>query len=98
MVKICPAKLHGKLLYVICHETCFLLTHQGVMVENALSCSHEEADTRILVHANHINNTNNYESIIVTSEDTDVRILLIAFSDMIQMPMFQKCGTAASIH
>ncbi len=65
------------------------------MVENALSCSHEEADTRILVHANHINNTNNYKSISVTSEDTDVRIVLIAFSDMIQMTMIQKCGTAA---
>ena len=43
-----------------------------------------EADTRLLLHVQHAANEQRYRSIIVSSEDTDVRILCLAFSFSIQ--------------
>lgn len=34
-----------------------------------------------------------YASIIITSEDTDVFLLCLAFSDQIAAPIYMKCGT-----
>ena len=40
-------------------------------------CSHEEADTRIVVHARHILETG-AESILVRKADTDIVVILVS--------------------
>ena len=44
-----------------------------------LFSSQEDADTRILFHAKHISQ-HNFNSIIVASADTDVRLLCMAYT------------------
>jgi len=34
-----------------------------------------------------------YDAVVVRSEDTDVFVLLLAFSSSIDASLFQKCGT-----
>jgi len=38
-----------------------------------------------------------YDAVVVSSEDTDVFVLLLAFSSSIDASLFQKCGTQTSI-
>ena len=45
-----------------------------------LQSSHEEADTRILLHSKHHASDNGYNYVMVVSEDTDVYILCIALA------------------
>ena len=40
----------------------------------ALRCNHEEADTRLVLHALY----NTYQTVVVSSRDTDVLVLLVA--------------------
>ena len=60
-------------------------------VEELMS-ENEEADGRMLLHAAHAVKYG-YSSIIITSEDTYVYVLCLAFSDTIGVPLFQKCRT-----
>ena len=41
-----------------------------------LKCSHEEADTRMLLHATHASQ-NGYKTTVIVSEDTDVMVLCL---------------------
>ena len=52
----------------------------------------KEADERMLLHAAHAVKYG-YSSIIISSEDTYVYVLCLAFSDTIEVPLFQKCRT-----
>ena len=45
-----------------------------------------------MLHAKHISNYE-YEGIVIVAQDTDVRLLAIAFSDHISIPIFQKCAS-----
>ena len=56
---------------------------------------HEEADTRIPLHAKHA--SGNYSSIVIVAEDTDVFILSLAFQSKINSTMYIKCGSATRI-
>ena len=58
------------------------------MVEELKSCQ-EEADTRILLHTKHASGQD-YKSILIVSEDTDVFLLLIAFSNEIPASLYKK--------
>ena len=62
-----------------------------MQVPELFSCQ-EEADTRLLLHAAHAAQ-NGYDSVVISSEDTDVFALLLAFSSSIDASLFQKCGT-----
>ena len=55
------------------------------------SCQ-EEANTRLLLHAAHAANEG-YDAMVISSEDTDVFVLLLAFYENINAGLFQKCGT-----
>ena len=57
-----------------------------------LKGSHEETETRLLLHAKHAADAG-VEAIVVTADDTNVMILFLCFSDNIACPIFQKCGT-----
>ena len=83
-------KLNNKELYVTCGNQCYKITEEAVEEED-LRSEQEEADTRLLLHVQHAANEKRYRSIIVLSEDTDVRILCLAISFSIDVPIFQRC-------
>ena len=85
----------GKVLYVTCEEKRFKIS-ADVDEISELFATHEEADTRMILHAKHIAQYN-YEAIVLSSMETDVRVLCLAFADRIQVPIFQKCGTSSRV-
>ena len=85
-------KLQNKLLYVTCGEACYMMTKDKWIEIEALKSSQEEADTRMLLHAQHASK-DGFKSVVVTAEDTDVLILCLYVSTKIACPLYQKCGT-----
>ena len=69
---------------------CQRLTTEGVEAIPELQCDHEEADTRMLLHAQHALAT--YGRIMVQSPDTDVLVLSIAFALDISAELFVSTG------
>ncbi len=58
---------------------------------SSLQSNHEEADTRLLLHAKHATAT--YDRVIIKSPDTDVFILSIAMQHTIHKEVFFMTGT-----
>ena len=56
-----------------------------------LFCNHEEADTRMLLHAKHISETS-IKNIVLHTPDTDVFIITIAASEHINGNLFIRTG------
>ena len=80
------------MFYTTCEETCYRLTHGGCDEVADLKSTHEEADTRLLLHASHGANMGS-KAVIITAEDTDVMVLCLAFQKNITCPIYMKCGT-----
>ena len=57
-----------------------------------LTSNQEEADTHLLLHAKHAAQEG-YEAVAVISEDTDVFVLLLNFSSIINTRLYMKCGS-----
>ena len=57
-----------------------------------MQSDHEEADTRLLLHAKHAANEG-VSSILIECEDSDVMMLLLAYSEEIKCKMYMKRGT-----
>ena len=57
-----------------------------------LKCSHEEADTRLILHAHHASNTG-HKSIVINSADTDVAVIATAHSYIIPATLLLLTGT-----
>ena len=72
-------RMEDKELYVTYGDRCYTITADRVKKEEELTSKQEEADTRLLLHVQHAANEQRYRSIIVSSEDTDVRILCLVF-------------------
>ena len=101
-------KLHNRFSFVTHGTTCTLLTSSdGIAVTAAevpdLECSHEKADTRLLLHAAHAA-ANRYTSAVIRSPDTDVAILACTLSRGIATRIFSErelkhaCGTSTFKH
>lgn len=82
--------LQGHVLYFATEQDCFRYTVEGGMVERSevpmLSCSHEEADTRIIFHASFeasaspdasLGSPAHQNVIVCHTIDTDVFVLLL---------------------
>ena len=76
--------LHGLTLYVCHSDQCHKLSpafenNEPVIVQriDELCCDHEEADTRMMLHASH---ASQFENVVIKSPDTDVFVLLVHFS------------------
>jgi hypothetical protein len=65
-------KLLNKTLYVTEEETCWKISSSEARVVPELRSNHEEADTRMVLHAKHAGG-----KCVIHSEDTEVMILLI---------------------
>ena len=81
-----------KVLVVTCGTRCWKITSDDSSEIVELESSHEEADTRLLLHAKHAADSG-YRNIIVVSEDTDVFVLLLSFAKDISAALYQKRGT-----
>ena len=79
-------------LYVGYDEKCLCIQTSGPSVLiNDLECSQEEADTRMLLHAQHI--CNSTANVVIHTPDTDVLIIAIAASTNIPGNLFIRTGT-----
>lgn len=67
----------------------------GSSVAN-LECSHEEADTCLLLHAHHAA-ASGCSHVTIKSPDTDVAVLAAAFSHAIPAPLFFLTGTGSNL-
>ena len=57
--------------------SCVMISNGEVSFQPILRCDHEEADDRILFHANHAIKVNDFKKIIIASPDTDVFVNVI---------------------
>ena len=85
-------KIPGKDLYVTHLEKCWKISENHCEEVPELMSKHEEADGRLLLHAAHAAAAG-HSAVIICSEDTDVFVLCLSFSEQIGVPLFQKCGT-----
>ena len=93
-------------LFITCGTSCFRLwatRHQDLAAEEEqmvmnvqqvpqLTCNHEEADTRLLLHANHAA-SNGHNTVIIRSPDTDVALLTAALLQDISASILSRTGT-----
>ena len=85
-------------IHVTAKQNCYVL-HAGEYPNDrtgsdevsSLQSNHEEADTRLILHAKHAAAT--YSNVIIKSPDTDVLILSIAMQQKIENEMFFLTGT-----
>ena len=64
--------------------------NDNTMLQDAipsLTCSAEEADTRLLLHCKHIAETGNFAAIVMKTSDTDVVVLAAYFQHEIDTPL-----------
>lgn len=59
----------------------------------SLECDHDEADTRMLLHAKSVSDLG-FERLIISSRDTDVLVLLIYFASDLSREIWFRTGTA----
>ena len=80
-----------KKLLVTSEDNCFEIQADTVFEVEELYSTQEEADTRLLLHAKHANNSYSRRSVIHTP-DTDVICLCITHSSYIEGELFVKTG------
>ena len=88
-------RLHGRSLYVTYGNACSLLTSADGQVVDVtpvedLRCNHEEADTRLILHARHACE-NGERAIVIRSPDTDVAILAVFHFPQLQLAARGEC-------
>ena len=71
-------KLGNKHFFVTHNEECWKLQSSSISLVPELKCSHEEADTRMILLAKHIQ-----EPVLIHADDTDVLVLLLSHSDVL---------------
>ena len=79
-------KLRKRSLFVTHNEECWKLQSSSVSLVPDLECSHEEADTRMILHAKHIQ-----RPVLIHADDTDVLVLLLSHSDVLG-DVYMKAG------
>ena len=74
-------RLGNRTMYVTTEDQCWRVDAAACEPVPELQCNHEEADTRMVLHARHAGGT-----CVIHSDDTDVLVLLLAHS-----PSLTKC-------
>ncbi|KAL8625537.1 hypothetical protein ACOMHN_014626 [Nucella lapillus] len=86
-----------KVLYVTCEDVCFRITGLRCREVLELQCFQEEAGGCLLLHAMHTTEEG-FEATVISSDDTDVFVLNLAFAETIRTCLFQKTGTRTRTH
>ena len=89
--------LKNKSFYVaVACESFRLSSDDGVSVTcqcvEDLFCTHEEADTQVLLHAKHATNTG-APSVVIRSPDTDVAVFCCRVQNRLHTPLYFRTGT-----
>ena len=83
-------------VYFALEESCYLYTAKDGHIEHTevsdLQSTHEEADTRVIFHANYISKKNFLPVIVIRSCDTDVFILLLYHSVHLKAKLWMDTG------
>ena len=89
--------LLGVTLYATSGRTCFKFVPCTVsdvveaVVVSELESDHEEADTRVLLHAKHASDSG-YENVVIKSPDTDVFALMVGMQKVFSASLFFLTG------
>ena len=72
--------LSSEKIYFSLNGVCLKITRDTVTEETQLSRNQEEADTKLLLHANHVFHENRNQNVVLRSpsEDMDISILCLA--------------------
>ena len=74
-------------------QSCIKLDPNGRSIDvPELECNHEEADTRMLLHAKDISNPD-FSNIVIHTPDTDVFLISLGLSVQIRSNLFIRTGT-----
>ncbi|KAG1650017.1 hypothetical protein GQR58_028409 [Nymphon striatum] len=84
------SKLCSIILMVTTGEQCFKITNDEVTEMTELRSTHEEADTRMMIHAKHA--AVNFRTVVVISEDTDVFVILLSLHSQIGTKVLLRRG------
>jgi len=80
---------NGKIIYATYGSHCICINDGREIA--ALKCQQEEADTRMLLHANHASN-HRFSEVVIHTPDTDVIVIAVALANTISSDMFIKAG------
>ena len=87
----------GKVIYST-HGKDVILSAQRTNLELLAPCTHEEADTRLMVHALD-SASNGYKRLKIRSDDTDVVVLAIAIANTLPADqVWVTYGTGKNVH
>lgn len=84
--------LEDKILFVTCSRDVYQISRNETTLVQDLQSNHQEADTRMLLHAHHASLTHN--RIIISSPDTDVFMLLLSKVCDLDTEVYMMTGTA----
>ena len=87
-------KIGQKPFYVTNRADVFKINETEICQELELQSNHEEADTRMLFHAEHA--STNYSKILISSPDTDVFIICLSVHMAITANLFFLTGVKNS--
>ena len=85
-------KLGDRELFVTDLENCYCITEGTTHEVPDLMSSQEEADTRLLLHANHAAKSG-CKAVVIIADDTDVFIMFLAFCSRIDASIYIRCKT-----
>ena len=88
----CIAEMHTTSVIIVTKEK-FALSNQVISLDPVVPCSHEEADTRIFVHAWHAVMEGS-ETLMIKANDTDVIVIAIYILSSLQELGLQKLWIA----
>ena len=86
------AEIHTRNVIIVTKEE-FALSNQMISLDHVAPCSHEEADTRIFVHARHAVMEGN-QTLMIKANDTDVVVIAISMLSTLQELGLQKLWIA----
>ena len=89
-------RLMSKTLFLTSDIVCKKLTTADVVDIGQLQCTHEEADTRILLHVQHAVSSG-FHNIVVCADDTDVLVLLVAHMSTFNADIYMRSGTSTKV-
>lgn len=85
------SKLQSRVMFIAAEDKCWKLTSHEIVEYANLICDHEEADTRLALHAAHVGESN-IPAVVVHADDTDVLVILLGFIQDIKCKLYVKIG------
>ena len=100
LIKSSQEMLSSEMIYFSLDGVCLKITRDTVTEETQLSSNQEEADAKLLLHANHVLHENQNQNVILRSPsgDVDINILCLAMFPLQIRRMWLDYGTVDHRH